>query len=358
MMTFYLTNFNPKKTKILKNKMNLLSSKEKIILTMTQDMKIFLCFVDNLKFLNFDVFLICNSDKNLKYKNLKDRLHNLLRKTFFNDRNFKERLFKQYIVNQDLTKLRNFPESCDYSLIIRADLFDDLVINSVIKKSKKKYSYQWDGLSRFPDIYKSISLFDRFYVFDKNDIDVSENSRLITNFYFDCYNSLFIDATPEYDVYFVGSFDSRFEQIKNICEFLITKDLRLKIIICGGNKVDLSMYSYITVIHEPLSYLENLKMIANSKMLIDFHHENLHNGLSFRSFEALGYNKKLITSNSIIKEYDFYNEKNIYVIDKDYSNFNEFLNKDYVEIDQRVKYKYSFTNWINCVLEKEGAIII
>ena len=107
------------------------------------------------------------------------------------------------------------------------------------------------------------------------------------------------------------------------------------------------------MIHNPLSYYENLKMVANSKILIDLHHDTLHKGLSFRAFEALGYNKKLITSNSIIKDYDFYNEKNIYLVNNNYSNFDSFLTGNYQEIIPEVKSKYSFKSWINNILEKE-----
>ena len=332
--------------------MNLSSKKEKIILAITQDMKIYECFVDNLKFLNFEVFLICNVSKHFKYKNIYDRLQNLFRKTILKDRNFKKKLFKKYELEQDLKLIDEIPDICDYSLTIRADLFDDSVLKSIIKKSLKNYSYQWDGLSRFPEIYKSISLFDKFYIFDEKDLSVNENNRLLTNFYFDCYSSLFENTVPKYDAYFIGSYDDRFEQLISIFEFLVSKNLKLNIIICGKVKVDLSKYSYIKIIHEPLSYYENLKMVANSKMLIDVHHENLHKGLSFRSFEALGYDKKLITSNTIIREYDFYNEKNIYVIDNINANFEEFLYQDYKQISIEIKNKYSFTNWIAYLLEK------
>ena len=75
--------------------MNLSSKKEKIILAITQDMKIYECFVDNLKFLNFDVFLISNIHKDLKYKNIFHRLHNSFRKIVLRDLNFKKKLFKK-----------------------------------------------------------------------------------------------------------------------------------------------------------------------------------------------------------------------------------------------------------------------
>ena len=135
-----------------------------------------------------------------------------------------------------------------------------------------------------------------------------------------------------------------------ICEFLKSKNLKLNIIICGKVKKDLSKYPYIKIIHNPLSYYENLKMVANSKILIDLHHENLHNGLSFRIFESLGYNKKIITTNKAVKNYDFYNTNNIHIID-DEQELELFLNSDFITIDLRIKEKYSFTNWIKNILE-------
>jgi hypothetical protein len=94
-------------------------------------------------------------------------------------------------------------------------------------------------------------------------------------------------------------------------------------------------------------------MVADSKCIIDLHHDSVHSGLSFRTFEALGFNKKLITTNPIIKDYDFYDDQNIFFADEttDFSNINDFLNSDYKEIDPIIKNKYSFSNWIKYILE-------
>ncbi|WP_395077962.1 hypothetical protein [Flavobacterium sp.] len=335
--------------------MNSSTVKEKIILAITQDMKIYECFVDNLKFLNFEVFLICNIGKDLKYKNFYDRLHNLFRKTILKDKSFKKKLFKKYELKNNLNYLKLIP-NCDYSLTIRADLFNDKVLKAIVEKSSKNYSYQWDGLSRFPDIYKSLNLFNKFYVFDKKDLNYENKTYPINNFYFDCYTLLFANKKPEFDVYYIGSYDARINKLIQICEHLKSKNLKLNIIICGKPKIDLSSYSYIKIVHDPLNYYENLKMVANCKILIDLHHENLHKGLSFRTFEALGYEKKLITSNRIVSEYDFYNKNNIHIIEDDKMNLDDFLNTNYQEVNQEIKAKYSFTNWIKYVLEKDNSI--
>lgn len=40
-------------------------------------------------------------------------------------------------------------------------------------------AYQWDGMSRFPEVDETIGFFDEFYVFDKNDIESNSKSCLI-----------------------------------------------------------------------------------------------------------------------------------------------------------------------------------
>ena len=57
-----------------------------------------------------------------------------------------------------------------------------------------------------------------------------------------------------------------------------------------------------------------LDILKKSKAVIDCPIPN-QNGLTMRTFEALALNTKLITTNKNIKEYEFYTENNIYVVD-------------------------------------------
>ncbi|MTD01286.1 hypothetical protein GKS16_03215 [Streptococcus uberis] len=66
-----------------------------------------------------------------------------------------------------------------------------------------------------------------------------------------------------------------------------------------------------------------------------------------RTIEMLGMNKKIITTNSDIKNYDFYHPNNISIINRDSIEIDpNFLNSEYEPIDKEVYDKYSLKNWI------------
>ena len=53
-----------------------------------------------------------------------------------------------------------------------------------------------------------------------------------------------------------------------------------------------------------------------TKVIVDLVRQN-QTGVSFRIFEAMAFEKKVITSNKNIVEYDFYNPANIMLIDEE-----------------------------------------
>jgi len=332
---------------------------KKIILAITSDNGFYRCFDDNLKKLGFkDILIVRNLP--FKYKNKKDKVLNFLHKTLLNNKDYKKNLIKKHDSNalQQNEVLTTITESFDYSLTIRADLFNESVLKKIISKSKKSYTYHWDGLQRYPDIFQRLNFFNKFYVFDKNDMIKHQKTYPLTNFYFDCYPELFNNIAPEYDVYYLGSYDSRIDQLIPLCELLHAQGLKLNINIpCSKNHQQLlSRYEYINFPKGGLSYKENIENIANARIILDLRND-IHNGLSFRAFEALGYSKKLITTNELIKDYDFYNESNIHIYKEEKSLLN-FLNQPMVKINEEIRYKYSFTNWLSYILETDKAIDI
>lgn len=65
----------------------------------------------------------------------------------------------------------------------------------------------------------------------------------------------------------------------------------------------------------------------------------------------MGLHKKLITTNFNIKEYDFYNENNILVIDSENPKINlAFFEKPYEEIPTEILKKYIINGWIENML--------
>ena len=52
-----------------------------------------------------------------------------------------------------------------------------------------------------------------------------------------------------------------------------------------------------------------------------------------------------------MKQYDFYHPNNFYVFEDDnFERLTEFLENDYVPLAKNIKEKYSFGNWVECVL--------
>src|SRR5690606_27309560 len=96
-----------------------------------------------------------------------------------------------------------------------------------------------------------------------------------------------------------------------------------------------------------------LRYAFNSKILLDVPTAH-HNGLSFRVFEAIGFGKKLITTNKEIKQYDFYHPNNIFVWD-DHSQkmLGDFLDAPYLYLATHIKESYSFNNWIKALLRED-----
>lgn len=81
---------------------------------------------------------------------------------------------------------------------------------------------------------------------------------------------------------------------------------------------------------------------------------NKQSGLTMRTLETLGAKKKLITSNIDIKRYDFYNENNIFIIeDENLEGINEFINKDYEDINQDIYEKYSLRSWVETIVNEK-----
>jgi len=306
-----------------------------------------------LEHLGFKVIELDTHQPPFKYKNAGERLHNFIRKTFLRDRNYKQRLKQKGIEEKLLQQLEPYTQ-IDYALLIRADILPESVIDTIRKKTDLVTAYQWDGLDRFPIIYDYIPKFDRFFVFDIQDLSMV-NALPITNFYFNHFK-IENNSKTENQAFFIGSyFEPRNQILKDISERLLDIGVKIDISIFSKHEHEIEEIQNLGFCHldSTISYEDNLRKTISSEILIDVH-INEHKGLSFRIFEALGYDKKIITTNSIVKLYDFYDENNIFVWEDDnMGNLEYFLSTPYNNIAKEIKEKYAFENWIHYVLDKE-----
>lgn len=286
-------------------------------------------------------------DRPYRYKNLSERIYNFCRKVFLGDHSYKLRQKTQERLRELSEKLRH-TSNADYALFIRPDLYPIEFVQAIKQKAKKVVAYQWDGLDRFPAVYKYINHFDRFFVFDPNDLTKNDRVLPLTNFFI----AEKIESKSGKAAYFIGTYDEdRVKQIIRLRAILENSHIQ-----CDFSFFTKSQKDRITLqennfpISSALDYKENLHKVQQNSILVDIH-APIHNGLSFRVFEALYYGKKLITTNSRVKDYDFYHPNNIFIWDGNNSEgLTRFLQKEYVNLPSSIIHKYSFSNWINYVL--------
>lgn len=315
--------------------------------------------IQNLEIHGFEVTSIC-MDEDFKYSSIKERFTNLFHKTILNNPNYKKDVLYDPYKSKELTpKLNNYPNNFfDYSLVIRPDIYPLNVLSRIKEISNKTIGYQWDGLNRFPKIFNRIPLFDSFFVFDKNDYynfqKKYSNIKYIDNFFSNFDFKFELKKEKKIDIFYLGSYDDeRMLEILKVYKLLAPLNLKIKITLNSNKKKVIEKFQNkdITFSQKTINYEENLAHVFNAKVLLDFKF-NTHNGLSFRFFECLKYETKIITNNTSIKKYDFYHPNNIFILGQDLnSDLENFIKSPYIKIDKNIKNQYSFTSWIDKIIQ-------
>lgn len=94
-----------------------------------------------------------------------------------------------------------------------------------------------------------------------------------------------------------------------------------------------------------MSYDQVAARIRQADVLLDYT-MNPTDGISLRAMESLFWQKKLITNNHSIYEYDFYRRENIYVVGEDERSLSDFLRVPYQPVDTAVRQQYLLSSWL------------
>ena len=283
-------------------------TKPSIFLGMVNDADIHALLSECLTHHGFDVLDFTLDTQTFRYPNLWVRIKTKFKQTVLGNRDAKKELMVEVKSKQLTTKLADFP-AFDYALFIRSDIYPNTFIREIKNKSCVTVNYQWDGLDRFPSIKSQIGLFDRFYIFDPDDL-VRNDPRLLptTNFYFDHLPPIDTIQTKAPVLYFIGAHrEDRIPTIRRFCRYAeqVGWQLDFQIVYYDNPQQFSPLYDNSNItFRQRTSYRENLENARRCSVLVDFV-ISTHSGLSLRVFEALGHRKKLITTNADIKNYDF-----------------------------------------------------
>lgn len=219
--------------------------------------------------------------------------------------------------------------------------------------------YMWDSFKNKKKSKDVLPLFDTAFTFDPEDAE-KYNLRLRPLFFSEKYA-----ASPandwRYDFLFIGTAHSdRYHLVKKIINglppeargrfyfYLNSRKLfwLQKILRKDFRKIRLKDISFTS-----LSQQETANLIHQSKVIIDINHPQ-QVGLTMRTLETLGAQRKLVTTNERVTEYDFYDEQNILVIDRGHPVIPaDFLHSHINPADKGVLYRYSISGWLDELFE-------
>lgn len=188
---------------------------------------------------------------------------------------------------------------------------------------------------RHVKFHKIFHLFDLILTYDKGDAEkygLTYHPTVYSNYKVDNDENI-----PGSDVYFVGSAKDRLALVFDVFYRLKKEGIACDFYLSGvpsSKKIEEDGLHYI----HKMSYIENLKHVVRTKCILEIVQGNAK-GSTLRTWEAIMYDKKLLTNNLTIAN-DFYYD----------GNYISLLNGNYIDVDfikQHHSYNNPYKNQIN-----------
>jgi len=290
-----------------------------------------------------EAFHIKLSDYKYNYKNTGERIINFLNKIIF-QKNIKKIKTEEFI----LSVLRNKGLQ-DKIIVINPERISKNCHLRIKSYSSSYIAYLYDSIDRYDNKKLIIdNIFDKVFTFDKKDAH-DYNLLFLSNYIH--LNKKVAKNKPQHKVLSITSIDDRYPTINNIIGHLDHNKISHETIFFGKRRPH-KLKKSVTFTKEKLSQSQIQEKAENSEIILDVLREN-QNGLSFRIFDALALDKKIITTNDSVIEYDFYNPNNIFVIDKNKIEIpKDFFNTEYQKIPNTIYEKYTLNSWIKNILKE------
>ncbi|WP_409415535.1 hypothetical protein [Flavobacterium sp. PS2] len=246
----------------------------------------------------------------------------------------------------------------NYFFLIKGEVIPQYFIEKIVELNPEiiLLYYTFDSFENNPNGIDILKNFDRKFTFDSKDSKVYDLS-FRPLFFSDDYYKLINNEHFKYDLLFIGTAHSdryvisekaskwcKENKLKNYAFYYSPSRivfLFFKLFDSSFKKFNYNKISFFSLKHEQI-----IELYKESKVVLDINHPN-QRGLTMRVFEALGSGKKLITTNIDIKRYPFYNENNIYVIDRNNIDLNcNFFSLPFIDVDKKLYHQMSITGWL------------
>lgn len=254
-------------------------------------------------------------------------------------------------------------KSYDHVLIVRGEAISPEMLQRLRKAQPVALMtlYLWDSMHYNPNARNLLDLFDRVFSFDRTDVEKHPKMRFLPLFYGrEFERSAQWQGTPVYDACFIGTIHTdRYKILEKILQTLEAKGRKVFVFCYYPSKLLFWLRSLINprfrkfgkkhISFKSMTLLEVIDKFSKSTAIIDINRPN-QLGLTMRSIEAVGAQRKLITTNSDILNYDIFNSETILIIDRNCNSIDEhFFKPNPLPYEEKTRKKYSITAWLNCI---------
>lgn len=225
----------------------------------------------------------------------------------------------------------------------------------------KQILYLWDSLDNFADGEEKAKRYDRVLTFDP--VDAEKYGFVFRPlFYHKGFSGTKEAAEFQYDVAFIGTAHSSRPRIvkalttqcdeagRKFFSFLYTPHYLVYLFnkVCNREYRDVKWSDLQT---KSLPAQTVREVYDTSRCVLDVEHGK-QRGLTMRTIEMLGMGKKVITTNALIAQYDFYDPQNFFIIDRANPVLSmSFLDTAYNPLPKEIQEKYSLDSFLREIFE-------
>lgn len=229
------------------------------------------------------------------------------------------------------------------------------------KSGARTVLYLWDSVDNCQRAGEAVLAFDEVLSFDPLDCK-RYGFKFLPLFYAFDPPALLPGSDYEYDACFIGSVHqvSKFLKIKSIVDRLEAAGARvLKHYYVPSRSVavlrcaQVPEYREVELTTRSLSREETLAAYVRSRSLVDSPQAG-QRGLTIRTIESIGMNRRLVTANEGVRSYDFFSFGNV-TVDDGFSDISSVIT-DPVPYPNDIRESYSVRVWVGKVLEAMGVL--
>lgn len=247
----------------------------------------------------------------------------------------------------------------NYVFFVNIEAATQSIIESLrrLHPTAKFILYEWDSIVNNKNARNLLGLFDETWSFDKNDCEHFKMN-FLPLFYNNEYARINKKEEHQYSVMFIGTTHSdRYRFVRTIENQINGKYFNwfyfpswlLYLKMWFQDKYFRKNSKVSDFRFKALPKSDLLNVVEQSKIILDAQHPK-QTGLTMRTLETLGAKRKLITTNSYVKEYDFYNPRNVLVVDRDNPIVpSDFVESEFEELPSEIYNKYSLNSWLKTI---------